>query len=255
MGRQDSLAVVSAGRSLESASLRGESLAERAGLYLAVGYLPFEREDIDRILEGSVEDGAFSPRRFSEEGLFTVHPNLTFRCLSNMPAYHISMNFDIQGPYFVTYPGLGQWYTALSEAVDAITTGEVEFALLAAVAYQRNFLVEHLMGRVEPPVPPDDLRDGGACLVLERKSHAVERGAIVRGELRDHALEYVPYHPFEEAPQTLDRVDGPDGRVVPPAQLGPARLATALCHEGPGVFRHEFQSRDGLRGRSEWEMA
>ena len=41
MGVQDDLAVVAAGQAAASAGL-GNALGERAGLYLSVGYLPFE---------------------------------------------------------------------------------------------------------------------------------------------------------------------------------------------------------------------
>ena len=48
MGPQDELAVVAAGRALQSASLSAP-LGERCGLYLAVGYIPFERADMERL--------------------------------------------------------------------------------------------------------------------------------------------------------------------------------------------------------------
>ena len=64
---------------------------------------------------------AASPWRASRREAFAaLNPLLTFRCLSNMPAFHVSVNFDVQGPYFVTYPGAGQLYLALEEAVDAL---------------------------------------------------------------------------------------------------------------------------------------
>src|SRR5437667_1190818 len=109
MGVQDDLAVVAAAKALESAGLSGASLGERTGLYLAVGYIPFERADLDPLLAASLDaDGNFSMEAFSRAGFRTVNGLLTFRCLPNMPAFHVSTNYDIQGPYFVTYPGPGQ---------------------------------------------------------------------------------------------------------------------------------------------------
>ena len=54
MGRQDDLAVVAAGRALASASLAAP-LGERCGLFLTVGYIPFEADDIARLLDASLE--------------------------------------------------------------------------------------------------------------------------------------------------------------------------------------------------------
>src|SRR5262249_6025354 len=141
MGLQDDLAVVAAGRALHAAG-RGAELGERAGLYLAVGAIPFDGAEIDALHAASSIDGRFSMHRFASEGYLVPDPLLTFRCLPNMPAFHVSVNFDVQGPYFATYPGPGQLYAALDAASAALRTGTVDVALVVGVAHQRNFLVE-----------------------------------------------------------------------------------------------------------------
>src|SRR5947207_14525 len=60
MGGQDHLAVCAAGRALESASLTASSLGAKAGLFLAVGFIPFEREDVDGLIAGSMKGGQIS---------------------------------------------------------------------------------------------------------------------------------------------------------------------------------------------------
>ena len=93
MGVQDVLAVCAAGQALAQAGFGsglGE-LSERTGLYLGVGFIPFEQDDIDRLLTDSIDEGgAFSTVRFSTGGYEAVNPLITFRCLSNMPAFHVS---------------------------------------------------------------------------------------------------------------------------------------------------------------------
>lgn len=241
MGLQDELAVVAAGRALESAGLPG-SLGERAGLFLAVGYIPFEQSDVDLLLAGSLQDGRFSMERFSTDGYASVNPLLTFRCLSNMPAYHVSANFDLQGPYFVTYPGPGQFYLALEEAAAAIEGGRIDVALVGGVAHQDNFLVRHHFRRVEPPV--DRLSDSAGVLVLEAAGRA---GPRARGRLLGWTLDYRAVDPFEESlpPEEI----GADGA------MGPASLPVALAQRPSGRFRHELRSRDGFVASSEWEVA
>jgi 3-oxoacyl-(acyl-carrier-protein) synthase len=252
MGPQDRLAVVSAGKALESAGMLGDPLGERTGLYLAVGYIPFEREDIDRLIESSVECGRFSMARFSSEGPYSVHPHLTFRCLSSMPAFHVSVNFGIQGPYFVTYPGIGQWYLALEEACNALAAGEIDIAVVGAVAYQRNFLVAHHLGRIPSPVPYERLIDAGSCLILARGDHARARSLEPRGRLLEYSLSYDPYDPLEGAAAFSERFDGCDGVD---GEAGPASLGIALSRSGKCTVRHSVEGRDGICGRSRWEIA
>ena len=218
MGLQDRLAVVAAGRALESAGLAGVPLGERTGLYLAVGHIPFEKEDLDAILGASVVEGRLSMRAFSTAGFDSVSPLLTFRCLPNMPAYHVSANFDVQGPYFVTYPGAGQLYLALEEAVSALGEGRADIALVGGVAHQRNHLVTHHFRRLLPPVPGADLEDAAGLLVLETEAHAAGRGATIRGRIDDLLIEYRPHDPFEPPANTSDisaaEAAAPESRTV-----------------------------------------
>ena len=250
MGQQDHLAVMAAGDALASAGLGSESLRERGGLYLAVGYLPFEEEDIKTLVEYSTDSHGFSMKRFSTEGYNSVNPLLTFRCLSNMPAYHVSVNFDIQGPYFVTYPAAGQFYLALEEAIHALASGAVEYALVGGVAHQRNFLVTHHFDRLSPPLPAEDLTDAAGFLVLESTGDAERRGAAIRARLLDWSVSYLPHHPFEESLSSKERFEG----MELPGETGPASLPVGLCRT-TGPVSHTLESRDGICASSRWEIS
>src|SRR5262245_40347683 len=89
MGLQDELAVVAAGRALESAGWAPGGVApERIGLYIVVGFIPFEESDILPLLQASLDErGHFSMEHFSTTGYRAVNGLLTFRCLPNMPAF------------------------------------------------------------------------------------------------------------------------------------------------------------------------
>jgi 3-oxoacyl-[acyl-carrier-protein] synthase II len=255
MGLQDSLAVVAAARAAASAGLQGE-LGERCGLYLAVGFIPFEQADIDRLLEGSLEAGRFSMAAFATTGMESVNPLLTFRCLPNMPAYHVSANLGIRGPYLVTYPGPGQLYAALEEAVVALEEGLIDMALLAGVAHQRNFLVRHHLGRLADPVPEERLGDGAGVLVLERARVAARRGAKVLAHLLEWRVAYRSHDPFHD-PGRASETFALDGTAWPsPAELGAASLPVAVARAGGrgGVLRHALASRDGIAASSAWEL-
>lgn len=253
MGRQDDLAVAAAGQALEAASLAAP-LGERCGLYLAVGYIPFEAADIDLLLEASLDGDRFSMARFAANGFGAINPLLTFRVLPNMPAFHVSLNFDVQGPYAVSYPGVGQFYGVLEEALAALESGDVDTALVGAVADQRNALVEHHFSRVTPPVDVSRLANAAAFVVLERADGARARGAGVRARLADYRLEYAPADPFTgTVPSECLARDGvclEDGR-----SLGPASLGLALAGTDRGRVTHKVRTSDGFTAESTWEVA
>jgi 3-oxoacyl-(acyl-carrier-protein) synthase len=255
MGTQDDLAVLAAGQALAQAGLVPEALGERAGLFAVVGYIPFNREDIEPVLADSLEDERFSMARFSSGGFQRAHPLLTFRCLPNMPAFHVSANFNVQGPYFVSYPGVGQVYAALEEACVELDSGRIDVALAFGVAHQRNFLVQHHFSRIEPPVAPATLWDVGACLILERAEHATLRGARARVELVEIAQRYTPHSAITEQRAQREQATGAPLRE---GALGPASLFTlvfdALSAGNAGEVVHSVDTRDHLSARSRWRV-
>ena len=257
MGRQDELAVVAASRAIEAAGyLLPAALGERCGLYLAVGFIPFEQEDLDLLVDASIADGAFSMERFSTDAFSALNPLLTFRCLPNMPAFHVSLNLDVQGPYWVGYPGIGQFYVALEEAGAALAEGTIDLALVGGVADQENLLVRHHFSRVDPPADPDALRSSAAFVVLERRVDADRRGAAVRARLRRCSLSYEPADPFERSAPCEERVvfNGFAGAPNDGGVLGPASLGVALSIARTGPLTHDARSRDGFSAASEWDI-
>ena len=244
MGLQDELAVVSVGHALERAGLTAP-LGPRVGLYLAVGYIPFREADLAPVLAGSIEDGAFSPRRFGTDGSQRAHPFLTFRCLPNMPAYHVSASFGLTGPYVVAYPGGGQLGLVLEEAVAALARREIEVAVVLGVTHARNFLVEQGYAKLSPPVPPEALRDAAACLVLRPDDAAI---ADFPG-LASLTLGYAPRSTMLFDGALREEHLAIDGVVAPVPELGPATLPDAIHRafaRSAKTVRHHLLARDGL---------
>lgn len=258
MGLQDDLAVVATGMAVRMAGLVPEGLGERAGLFLAVGYIPFDQGDIERLVTRSTVDGRIDMAAFSTAGFRAIHPLLTFRCLPNMPAYHISTNFDVQGCYFVTYPGAGQLYLAIEQAIVALEAGKVDYAIVGGVAHQRNFLVEHLAQRFDPPVAASALADAAGFFVLERAEAASGRGARALASLASVEVGYRPHDPFAEPAQPAERCVV-DAQVQPPTtDRGAASMPVALSAAlggGAAVIEHSLTSRDGVVGKSLWRSA
>ncbi|MFO0563109.1 MAG: beta-ketoacyl synthase N-terminal-like domain-containing protein [Polyangiales bacterium] len=257
---QDDLAVVAAANALQKANMTRGHLGERAALAMCVGYLSFDRKDTDPVLAVSVEDERFSMRRFSSEGMRKTHPLLTFRCLPNMPAFHVSVNFDLRGPYFCTYPTAAQTYAAIGRAMDWIEDGEADTVLVGAVAHQRNFLVEHHLGRLEHPAPREHLRDAGALIVLERASAAIARGVKPLATVERARLEYSPRRPYD-AGAPVAREQWRADRAIEPRderELGCASPLVALAERveagRAGPWEHTMTTRDGATVRARWEV-
>ena len=249
MGVQDDLAVIAAARALESADLVDLPDPERTGVFLAVGYIPFEGADIEELASQSFEEGSFSMERFSTAAFRSMNPLLTFRCLSNMPAFHVTLAFGIQGPYFVTYPGPGQFYLALEEALDALSCGQIDLALVGGTAHQRNALVEHHFRRLEPPVPCEALKDAAGFLVLETSGSAARRGAPGKGLLADLSVAFSSFDPFAGSREPIELFDGSAAAV----EMGPASLPFAMDLRKGGPLTHRIRTRDGIEASSVWE--
>lgn len=234
MGVQDDLAVVAAARAVSDAR-RSAPLGERAGVFFAVGYIPFEESDLAPVLEGSLVDGQFDMRAFSEVGYPRAHPLLAFRCLPNMPVFHVSTNLGARGPYVVAYPGPGQLYFALEQACAELERGAIDVALVGGVAHQHNFLVQHHLARTDDPaIEP---RDAAGVMVLERAADAGDRAKL---RLESMLVDYRPFDPLTETPRRVESF-GPE--------LGPATLPVALAE---GHRHHRVETRDGLVCESTW---
>jgi 3-oxoacyl-(acyl-carrier-protein) synthase len=248
LGRQDELAVTAAGRALVAAGLRPEALGPRAGLYLSIAWLGFELGDIVPVLEASMEEGRFDLGRFTRQGMRKAHPLLTFRCLPNMPAYHVSANFNIQGSYLTTYPGAGQFHQCLEEASVALESTELDVALVGAVAFQRNFLTAWQLARVCPGADPALAWDAAVVLVLEREEHCRARGARPLARPGPSAVSYAPFDPDEGFPKL---------EPTQSARLGAAseawRIADLLGY-APGVYALQATTVDGFAVTSSWEV-
>lgn len=262
MGPQDDLATVAASRAAADAGL-AFPLGPRAGLFLAVGYLPFEGADMETLLAGSLApDGAFDVLRFSTTGLAAVNPLLTFRCLSNMPAFHVSLNLGVEGPYSVLYPTGGEAYAGLEEAAAALADGRADVALWGGVAHQRNALVDHHHARIDSGVPPERRLDAAAIVVLERAERCAARGGRARARLAELEVGYRPHDPFEVGHAWRESA----GDVVVEDDAGAAGPTLALCRAllerpagpagpgGPGL-EHRLATRTGITARARWELA
>jgi hypothetical protein len=179
MSKQDRMALIAAGRAVADAEISKEDLCNRTGVYLCVGVLPFEQDQMDLLAKKSSENDVFQMKKFSIDAFGALNPLLTFRCLPNMPLFHISFNLGIQQTYFITYPGPGQWFQALERARQDLNSGLVDYALVGAVADRRNPLVRQYADKFGEPNAPDHLIDSACVWVLTNNESKKTKAQII----------------------------------------------------------------------------
>lgn len=255
MGQQDVLAVIASGKAVGAAQVAPALLENRTGIFMAVGYIPFEKYDMDILAENSQEDQNFSMEMLSTAGFARLNPLLTFKCLPNMPLFHTSINLGIKGPYFIVYPGIGQFYLALERALVALNTDEIDIALVGGVAHQNNHLVELLFERIDQC---GVLADAAGFMVLEKKESAMRRGITPKLQLNHYSIGYKAHDPLEGMPRYTETLCDEKNKNLGTTQeyLGvaslPVRLGLAMGQRPAGDITHEVNTYDGITARSSW---
>ena len=192
MAKHDQLAVAAAKRAAADAAWDGVACGARTGVYFSIGYIPFEQSSLDDLYRNASVDGRLDVQRGSTDAFQAINPLMTFKCLPNMPVFHVSHEMGISGSYFVTYPGPGQWFLALEKALQDLVERRVDYAFVGAAADQRNELVHHHYTRLLPDRLPY-LVDSAAVLVLVRAAYPRPARALIQS----HHVAYHPSDPFE----------------------------------------------------------
>ena len=138
------LGCLAAREALEDADVKTRFTPERIGLYAATGLASANINEVQKMVEESIdENGQFSCRLLGERGLPATNPLLSFKILSNMPPCLISIMECIKGPNFIFSPWEGQTGAALLEAWRAVATGEVDCALAGDFSSVIFYMTEH----------------------------------------------------------------------------------------------------------------
>jgi len=254
MAKQDQMAVYASLKAIENSGLEVSDLGDNTGLYFTVGTIPFEQKHLDLLYDKSVESGpglnvsdkpehTFSMQRFSTDALNSLNPLLTFKCLPNMPVFHVSYNLGITGSYYVTYPGAGQWLQTLQRALFDLANDKVEYAVVGAVADQRNPLVRHHVQR-SYSASRDGLIDSACVLVLSK-----HRDADALAQLDQFDIDYSPQNTLCQAPdlskekRAFDFVAGP----VDPSLWIAEHLVKSTEGRKKKPQYMQFSTLDGIR--------
>lgn len=173
----------------------------RMGITIGAALINNELNELGICIRHSDEaNGVFSMKKFGTDGMGSLFPLWLLKYLPNMPACHISIIYDLQGPNNSITTACSSGLEAIGEAAriierdasDRMLTGGTD-SKTNPIALSRFYLMKALSLRNTPPeeayVPFDARRDGfvagegAAVMILENLDHAVERKAKIYGEI------------------------------------------------------------------------
>lgn len=148
MSKQDIMSVKACHEVLHKYPLDANTLETRTGIYFCMGVLPFDQKDLMNLATHSSDNGEFSITNFATNAMKSINPLMTFKCLPNMPVFHISLNFGIKSEYMVSYPGVFQTLQVLEQAITDLKNKKIDYALVGAVTDQQNPLVQEYLKKI-----------------------------------------------------------------------------------------------------------
>jgi 3-oxoacyl-[acyl-carrier-protein] synthase II len=195
MARDIQLAVAAAKLALEDSGLDLSGFNhERFGVIAGSGVLNHELEELAASVKSSLTDtGALDLKKFGEEGMGSLFPLWLLKYLPNMPACHISILFNLQGPNNTITTGPSAGLQAVGEAFRIIQRGGADQMLAGGAESKVNpvgLSQYQILGVLSNDYRPFDVQstgfipgEGAGFLVLEEWEHAKKRGASIYAEI------------------------------------------------------------------------
>ncbi|MDD5086000.1 MAG: beta-ketoacyl-[acyl-carrier-protein] synthase family protein [Candidatus Omnitrophica bacterium] len=202
MARDIQLAVAASKCAVDDSGLDVASIdRSRMGVTIGAALINNELNELGICIRNSNEaSGAFSMKKFGTDGMGSLFPLWLLKYLPNMPACHISIIYDLQGPNNSITTACASGLEAVGEASRIIERDSSDRMLSGGtdsktnpIALSRFYLMNALSLRNVPPeeayVPFDGRRDGfvagegAAIVILENLDHALERKAKIYGEI------------------------------------------------------------------------
>ncbi len=173
----------------------------RAAINIGAGLISCDLVELAPAVGVSISDGEFDIRKWGKEGLELVTPLWLLKYLPNMPACHIGIIHDIQGPSNTITCAEASGHLAISEAAELIARGASDIALAGGAEAKVNPIImarQCLLKRVTTGNSNDPTTtcrpfdadakgsvfgEGAAMVVLEDNQHAESRGARMYAEI------------------------------------------------------------------------
>jgi 3-oxoacyl-[acyl-carrier-protein] synthase II len=174
----------------------------RFGIEFGSGLIATELEELGdaSLLSVNGRAGQVNLEKWGDQGLANIAPLWMLKYLPNMPACHVSILHNAQGPNNTITENDVAGLLAMGEAYRILLRDQADFFLVGGaesrlnpLSLVRQCLFQPLSRRNDAPEraarPFDKNRDGvvlgeGACvLVLEERTHALRRGARIYAEV------------------------------------------------------------------------
>ncbi|HUU43748.1 MAG TPA: beta-ketoacyl-[acyl-carrier-protein] synthase family protein [Planctomycetota bacterium] len=177
----------------------------RLGTSFGCGFMASDVNEMGAAFAASVVDGRFDARKFGVEAMKSFFPLWLLKYLPNMPACHVSIFCDTQGPNNTITSGDAASTQAVGEArrviergaADVMVCGGVD-AKVNPVSFVRYALlcsmttVDGAPGTLSKPFEKSRagavLGEGSVGLILEEYEHARTRGAKIYAEIKGYGL-------------------------------------------------------------------
>ncbi|MBX3438679.1 MAG: hypothetical protein KF861_14390, partial [Planctomycetaceae bacterium] len=200
MNRETQLGVAAGLQALQASGLleAGDHHRNRIGVCFGADNVSLQPDDFRAGIAACADGGTLHLDRWGTTGLAEVAPLWLLTCLPNMPACHLAIISDLQGPNNTVTQRHVAANMAVAEACRKIRAGEADAMLVGATG---NMLSPFNLIRArgegdladegEPAVcRPFDRRrtgpapgEGAAALVLEALDSAERRGVPIAGEI------------------------------------------------------------------------
>jgi len=236
---------------------------ERIGINIGAGLISCELPELGPAAAMSVVDGKFDIRKWGSDGIEHVTPLWLLKYLPNMPACHIGIIHNIQGPSNTIVCAEAGGQIAISEASQVIGRGVVDIALAGAVEAKVNPIVlarQIIFGRSatehndepERACRPFDADAGGAVfgegagiVVLEELERAKSRGAEIYAEVAgtggSNSLQAGYIHLEQDGGGISRAIE----QALEEAGIGPEELDMVIPH-GTGIARDDMAEARGI---------
>lgn len=204
MARTVQMGVCAAQKAMEDAGLtRGQIPPARFGVEFGCVMVATELEDMARgakVSTGDLPPGEVDMAAWGRDGLRLVTPLWMLKYLPNMPACHVSISHDAQGPNNTITAADAASLLALGEAYRVFGRGHADAFLVGGcdskinpLSFTRHNIFQPFTRRNDAPekaVRPFDagrdgtaFSEGAAVFVMEELSGAVARGAKILAEV------------------------------------------------------------------------
>jgi 3-oxoacyl-[acyl-carrier-protein] synthase II len=203
MARAIQLALVTSKRTMADAKVeRGQLDSTRFGVEFGSAMMAIELADLAAAsrISSNGQPGQANLQEWGAKGLDTIEPTWMLKYLPNMPACHVTILHDAQGPSNSHTGGDISGLQALGEAYRIIQRAQADFMLAGAadsklepLVQARHNLFFPFTRRTHSPqtsVRPFDrdrdgcvLSEGSALFAVEALEHAQKRGAAIQAEI------------------------------------------------------------------------